>query len=137
LYFFHLEFTHVPPSRYLFSGAVVDSSAQDTPDTSSSFDDVPSSSNHPDCGGSSICQNSGQLDPDTKGCDGAVLEHIAPQHQKTDTNSDNVPPKTHKASLADTKDGESSVTKHDGNKNVHEPPQLGEPPSKRPNLEIV
>ena len=129
----------MPPSRYLFSGAVVDSnSVQDTSDTSSSSDDVPSSSNHPECGGSSVCNNSEQPDPDTKGCDGAVLEHTSPRQQKTDMNNDSASPKTHETSLADTTtDSESNAIKHDNNKNIHEPPQLCEPPSKRPNLELV
>jgi len=145
--YFHLEFTHVPPSRYLFSGAVVDSSgdssAQDTSDTSSSSDDVLSSSSHPNCRGSSICKNSGQLDPDTKGCDGAMLKHTSSQsqnsthQQNTDMKSDSAPPKTHEASLADTTGGENNTTKHDSTKKIHEPPQLCGPPSKRLNLELV
>ena len=142
--YFHLEFTHVPPSRYLFSGAIVDSSgdssAPDTSDTSSSSGDVLSSSN---CGGPNVCKNSGQLDPDTKGCDGTVLEHTSSQpqdspHQKnTDMKSDSAPPKTHEASLADSTGGENNTTKHDSNKKIHEPPQLCGPPSKRANLELV
>ena len=66
------------------------------------------------------------------------MEHTSPQQRKTDMTNDSASPKIHETSLADmTTDNESNAIKHDNNKNIHEPPQLCEPPSKRPNLELV
>ena len=75
-----VDFTHVPPSRYLFQGADLEKCA--TTDTLDSSDNAALSHN-PECKGSSTCINEGRQ-PDAEGCDGTAIEKLSSQEKSTD-----------------------------------------------------
>lgn len=79
-----IDFTHVPPSRYLFQGADLDKcAASDTLDSSS---DNASLNHNPECEGSSLCNNESKQ-PDLEGCKSTTTtEELSLQEQEKASN---------------------------------------------------
>lgn len=119
-----VDFTHVPPSRYLFQGADLEKcTTTDTLDSSGSSDNAPLNQD-PEYKGPSTCTDEGQQ-CDIEGCDGTAIEGLSPQEKSTDIKS----PTSHQASSTT----ETKNTSSDHNEAVlHD---TCEPLNKKPKLD--
>lgn len=82
-----VDFTHVPPSRYLFQGADLEKcTTSDTLDSSSGSSENASLNHNLECEGSSPCINNGRQ-PDVEGCDGTAVEKLSSKEKPNDVKS--------------------------------------------------
>ena len=120
LYF--LDFTHVPPSRYLFQGADLEKcTLSDTPNSSSGSSDITSVNHVPQYKGSSMRTEDQQ--PDVEGCDGMTLEEKLPLQEKS---NDITSPSIHQANSTETRNisNYNEVAVHDKCEPANKKPRL-------------
>ena len=87
LWMFFVDFTHVPPSRYLFQGADLEKcTAGDTLDSSSGSSDNASLKYNSEDKGSSPCINRDRQ-PDAKSSNSPAVEELPSQEQSNDIKS--------------------------------------------------
>ena len=120
-----VDFTHIPPSRYLFQGADLEKCAtNDTQDSSSGSSDNASLNHNAECEGPSTCINESRQ-PDIEGCDGTTTEG---QENSTDIKS---PASLQASSTTVTKDTDEISYNHN-EAVLHD---MCEPLNKKPKLD--
>ena len=120
---YFVDFTHVPPSRYLFQGADLEKcTVGDTLDSSSSSDNA-SLIHNPECKVSSPCIKEGQQ-PDVKSCESSAVE-LSSQELSNDITS---PSSSQTSSTVET---DRISSNHNETSTIHD---THEPCCKKPKL---
>lgn len=126
--FLFVDFTHVPPSRYLFQGADLGKcSSSDMLDSSSGSSDNASLTNNPECcERTSPCTNEGQQ-PENEHCDGMPIEENSSQEKSNTT----TPTSCQDSSTTETKNTYTVSSNHNET-SVHDD---HEPLTKKPKVD--